>query len=185
MTETAATTTTEAEVTTPPLPDIQLELGKIRGVHSEAVVAVEEAPERDMFWVELKSSALFPVVKLLRDDRALDYNYLADLTCIDYAWETHRFCVTYNLYSYSRQRRIFLRVRVAECEAVPTLTGLFAAADWAEREVYDLFGVTFKGHPNMVRIQLPDDWEGHPLRKDYPTVGRRPVLLYNDVKDVL
>lgn len=185
MSEAVATETTEAEATTPALPDIHLELGKIRGAHSEAVVAVEEAPERDMFWVEVKPSALVSVVKLLRDDRALNYNFLDDLTCIDYAWEEKRFCVTYNFYSHSRLRRLFLRVRVAEGEALPTLTDLFIAADWAEREVYDLFGVTFKGHPNLVRIQLPDDWEGHPLRKDYPTVGRRPVLLYNDVKDLL
>ena len=175
----------EVEATEPALPDIHLELSKIRGAHSEAVLAVEEAPERDMFWVELKPSALVSVVKLLRDDRALDYNSLSDLTCVDYPWQENRFCVTYNLYSYSRMRRLFLRVRVAEGEKVPTLTGLFAAADWAEREVYDLFGVTFKDHPNMARIQLPDDWKGHPLQKDYPVVGKRPVLLYNDVKDVL
>jgi NADH-quinone oxidoreductase subunit C len=183
MSETVANV--EAEATEPALPDIHLELGKIRGAHAEAVVAVEEAPERDMFWVELKPSALVPVVKLLRDDRALSYNFLDDLTCVDRPWEERRFCVIYNLYSHSRLRRLILRVRVPEGEPVPTLTGLFAAADWAEREVYDLFGVTFKGHPNMTRIQLPDDWEGHPLRKDYPIVGRRPVLLYNDVKDVL
>lgn len=176
-------TPTQAPAT--PLPDIRTELQKLKSAHGDAILDVEEAPERGMFWIAVKRRSIAAVAKFLRDDPALDYKLLADLTCIDRPYEERRFTVTYNLYSVNRNRRLFLRVRVSEGEEVPTLSGVFPCANWAEREVWDLFGVPFKDHPDLRRIELPDDWEGHPLRKDYPTVGKRPVLLYNDVKDVL
>jgi NADH-quinone oxidoreductase subunit C len=168
-----------------PLPDIRTELQKIRAAQADAVLDVEECPERDMFWITIRPRALVPVAKLLRDDPALDFKLLCDLTCVDRPYEERRFTVLYNFYSLNRNRRVFLKVQVPEGEKVPTLSEIFPCANWAEREVYDLFGVEFQGHPDLRRIEMPDDWEGHPLRKDYPTVGKRPVLLYNDVKDVL
>jgi len=167
-----------------PSPDIKTELSKIRTAQGDAILDVEERPERNLFWIAVKPRSIVAVAKLLRDDKALDYKLLCDLTCVDRPWEERRFCVTYNFYSLSRNRRLFLRVRVPQGEPVPTLSGLYPAANWAEREVYDLFGVVFADHPDLRRIELPDDWEGHPLQKDYPAVGKRPVLLYNDVKDV-
>jgi NADH-quinone oxidoreductase subunit C len=168
-----------------PLPDIGVEVARIRRAHPDAITDSEEQPARGMFWIAVKPRFIVPVSRLLRDDPELDYKMLCDLTCVDRPETEKRFNVTYNFYSLSRNRRLFLRVRVAEGEAVPTLTGVFASADWAEREVFDLFGVLFEGHPDLRRIELPDEWEGHPLRKDYPIVGKRPVILYNDVKDVL
>ena len=164
--------------------NIQAEVAKIRGAVPEAILHVEEQPERGMFWITVRPRSIQPVLKLLRDDRTLDYKLLADVTCVDRVTERERFNVLYNLYSITRKRRLFLRVRVAEGESVPTASGVFPAADWAEREVYDLFGVTFEGHPDLRRIVMPDEWDGHPLRKDYPIVGKKPVILYNDVKDV-
>lgn len=180
----------QAEETIVPEPaasglNIQTELGKLRSAHGDAILGVTEDVTRNMFWVEVKPRALQGVLKTLRDDRECDFKLLSDLTCVDYPDQAKRFNVLYNLYSISRNRRVFLRVRVAEGEAVPTASGVFASADPAEREVWDLFGVLFEGHPNLTRIMLPDEWQGHPLRKDYPAVGRRPVLLFNDVKDVL
>ena len=168
-----------------PEQDIRTELARIRQASADAVLDVVEQPDRGMFWVNIKPRAIQQVAKALRDDPGCDFKLLTDLTCVDYPWEPKRFNVLYNFYSVTRNRRIFLRVRAAEGEAVPTLSGVYASANWAEREVYDLFGVIFEGHPNLVRIMMPDEWEGHPLRKDYPTVGKRPVILYNDVKDVL
>lgn len=171
--------------TAPAESGIQTELAKIRSAHSEAILSVEEDPGRGMYWVTIKPRSITAVAKQLRDDPALDFKLLCDLTCVDRPDEDLRFTVIYNLYSVTRNRRIFLRVRAGLEDRVPTLSGVFANANWAEREVYDLFGVSFDGHPDLRRIMMPDDWDGHPLRKDYPIVGKRPVILYNDVKDLL
>ena len=164
---------------------IQLELAKIRSAFPDAIVGVEEQPEKGLYWIRVKPRSIVPVAKLLRDDRSLDYKMLADVTCVDRPESEKRFNVVYNLYSVTRNRRIFLRVHVADGEPVPTLAELFPSANWPEREVYDLFGVHFEGHPDLRRIMMPDDWSGYPLRKDYPPVGRQPVILFNDVKDIL
>jgi NADH-quinone oxidoreductase subunit C len=158
------------------------ELERIR----EVVPGMEPEAEADrgVFWINLPKEALCPVVTLLRDDPQLDYKMLTDLFGVDYPDREKRFDILYNLYSLSRNRRVFLRIRVGQEEPVPTISELFPNANWAEREVYDLFGVPFEGHPDLRRILMPDDWDGHPLRKDYPLIGKRSIILYNDVKDV-
>jgi NADH-quinone oxidoreductase subunit C len=158
------------------------ELERIR----EAVPGLEPEGEADrgVFWINIPKEALLSVVTLLRDDPELDYKMLSDLFGVDYPDREKRFDILYNLYSLSRNRRVFLRVRVGEDEPVPTLSEMFPNANWAEREIYDLFGVPFEGHPDLRRILMPDDWDGHPLRKDYPLIGKRSIILYNDVKDV-
>jgi NADH-quinone oxidoreductase subunit C len=171
--------------TAPPLPDIKAEVARIRAAVPDAILSVEEQPERGMFWINVRPRSIAAVAKVLRDDKTLDYKMFCDLFGVDRPEDEKRLNVLYNLYSVSRNRRIFLRVRVADGEAVPTLSGVYPGANWPEREIYDLLGVHFEGHPNLTRILLPEEWEGHPLRKDYPAVGKRPVLLYNDVKDVL
>src|SRR4051794_23631904 len=97
-----------------PVPDIKMELSRIRSAHADAVMDVEEQPARGMFWIGIKPRSIVAAARLLRDDKALDFKLLTDLTCIDRPWEPKRFCVTYNFYSLSRNRRVFLRVRVAE-----------------------------------------------------------------------
>ncbi|MFN3649208.1 MAG: NADH-quinone oxidoreductase subunit C [Armatimonadota bacterium] len=184
MAEQQATDTTAAAPAAPQI-DVSRELERIRAAHPEAVVDVEKDPARGMVWIQIRRRYVVPVLTLLRDDPSLKYTMLADLTCVDKPWEERRFTVIYNLLSIPHNRRIFLRVKAADGEAVPSAVPVHAAADWAEREVWDLFGVKFEGHPDLTRIELPDDWEGHPLRKDYPAVGPQPVILYNDVKDVL
>lgn len=122
--------------------------------------------------VVVKPEAIVRVCQFLRDEPGLEYNFLSSVTGVDLGVETDpRFEVVYHLYSISQHHRIRLKVRVNEDELVPTVTGVWKAADWYERETYDLFGVEFDGHPDLRRIMMPDDYEGHPLRKDFPLRG--------------
>ena len=119
--------------------------------------------------VLVRRDRIVEICKFLRDDPRLAFNHLADLTAVDYLPRTPRFEVVYNLYSLKYRHRIRLKVPLEEHDLwVDSLTGLWAAANFLEREVYDLFGITFRNHPDLRRIMMPDDWEGHPLRKDYP-----------------
>ena len=106
------------------------------------------------------------VLQLLRDDEGFDY--CVDLTAVHYPKNEKQFEIVYILYSFPKNERIRVKTSIAEGEAVPTVTDLWVTADWLEREVFDMFGITFTGHPNLKRILLPDGWKGYPLRKDYP-----------------
>lgn len=136
---------------------------KFDGTVLEAVeflhqVSIRVAPDR-----------IVEVCTFLRDDADAAFNYLSDLTCVHYPMEAARpLEVVYNLYSISRNERVRLKVGLADGAGVDSVTGVWPAANWMEREVYDLFGVVFRNHPDLRRILLPLDWEGHPLRKDYP-----------------
>lgn len=113
---------------------------------------------------------LLDAAQRLRD--ALGYGRFIDLTAVDDPDEEERFELQYLL--YSMDEHLWLRLKVRTEESVPSLTPLFAGANWFERELYDLFGVRFEGHPSLTRILMPDDWEGYPLRKDSP-IGGEPV----------
>jgi NADH-quinone oxidoreductase subunit C len=102
------------------------------------------------------------------------YNFLEDVTCVDWLPAKERFQVTYHILSHSLKQRIRLIALVEEADPViASITSVWPSANFYEREVFDLFGVRFGGHPNMRRIMMPDEWEGHPLRKDYPVEGYR------------
>jgi len=114
---------------------------------------------------------LVRVCRFLRDASDLAFDFLSSVVGVDRLHlpdNSPRFEVVYNLYSIQFKRRLRLKVRVNDGEAVPSVTGVWESANWHEREVADLFGVPFEGHPDLRRILMPDDWEGHPLRKDYP-----------------
>ncbi len=165
--------------------EIDRETELILGQDADAIEEVEEAPHRGMHWIQVRPESLVAAGAMLRDHAECRYNMLCDLFGTDHPYRERRFDILYNLYSLSRNQRLFLRVRVAEGVEVPTLSGVYPNANWCEREVYDLLGVPFKDHPDLRRILMPDDWDGHPLRKDYPLIGRRPVVLFNDVTDIM
>ncbi|MBI4437058.1 MAG: NADH-quinone oxidoreductase subunit C [Candidatus Omnitrophica bacterium] len=164
--------------------------------------------------VILKKERLLEAARVLKEDPALDFNFLMDLTCVDYLvfekspstapstatpsplpffmkpksdpkgeiWERPegaqtRFEVIYHFYSLSKNHRLRLKVPVEEkSPEVASLTSLWASADWFEREVWDMYGIVFKGHPNLKRILLYEEFIGHPLRKDYPVNKRQPLI---------
>ncbi len=119
--------------------------------------------------VQVQREALVEVACFLRDAPDLRFSFLENLCGVDYYGRTPRFEVVYHLLSFANHHRVCLQVGVpADVPTVPSLTGLWPTANWQERETYDMFGITFSGHPSLERILLPDDWQGHPLRKDVP-----------------
>ena len=95
------------------------------------------------------------------------FNFLTDLSAVDWPKRERRFDVVLNLYSFPKNERLRLKVHASEGEPVPSVDAVWPVADWLEREAYDMFGIVFEGHPGLRRILLPDEWQGHPLRKDY------------------
>jgi NADH-quinone oxidoreductase subunit C len=127
------------------------------------------------------------VARFLKEDPRADMNMLMDLTAVDYPGRSPRFEVVAHLYSLSKGHRLRLKARVGgtdgEDAEIDTLTELWASAMWAERECWDLFGVRFKGHPDLRRILMYPEFEGHPLRKDYPADRIQPLVPYREVPD--
>lgn len=120
--------------------------------------------------VTVKKEDIVRIGTFLRDE--LKYNLLTDVTAVDYMGKEPRFMVVYNLYSIPNKDRLRVKAPVTEGDCtIDTVTTVWSSANWLERETYDLFGVTFAGHPDLRRILMTDDWVGHPLRKDYPLQG--------------
>jgi NADH-quinone oxidoreductase subunit C len=144
-----------------------------RGSLGDAIQDVIEF--RGELTIVVDSEKIADICLFFRDTEGLDYNFLADITAVDYYPKTPRFAVCYHLYSMQYGRS--LRVKTYLPEEAPHLAsidGIWPAANFQEREAYDMFGIVFDGHPNLRRILMPEDWEGHPQRKDYP-LGYEPV----------
>lgn len=133
--------------------------------------ALLEAKEfRGEVTVTVKKERILDVLRALRDD--LRYNFLTDVTAVDYLGQDPRFMVVYQLQSIPNKDQLRVKAPVTEADcSIDSVTGLWSTADWLEREVYDLMGINFQNHPNLVRIMMTDEWVGHPLRKDYPLQG--------------
>jgi NADH-quinone oxidoreductase subunit C len=123
--------------------------------------------------VFVKADAIVEVCRFLRDDERFRFDLLSDLTGVDYGIDADpRFCVNYQLTSLPLKLRLRVKVLVPEEAAVvPTVTGVWVTADWHERETFDMFGVEFDGHPDLRRILMPEEFQWHPLRKDFPVRG--------------
>jgi len=125
---------------------------------------------------------LVETLRFLRDQADLRFDYLSNLTGMHWPKREKPFEVVYHLFSITRRHRLTVKVDLAEGEEAPSVTGLWPTADWHEREAFDLFGIRFAGHPDLRRILMPDDWSGHPLRKDYPLEGNPgDHVQYRDV----
>jgi NADH-quinone oxidoreductase subunit C len=117
--------------------------------------------------IMVAKESLLAVGEFLKSEDGGGYTLLTDQTAVDYPKREKRFDVVYHLYSFHRNDRLRLKVLAGDGDKIPSVTSLWPTADWLEREVFDMFGVQYEGHPNLKRILLPDEWVGHPLRKDY------------------
>jgi len=130
--------------------------------------------DRDEMTIWVAREAIREACALLRDDAECAFNYLSDVTCVDWYPSEPRFEVVYQLLSIPKKERVRLKVRLeGTSPSVDSVVPVWPSADFFEREVFDLFGIRFAGHPYLRRIQMPENWEGHPLRKDYPVEGYR------------
>jgi NADH-quinone oxidoreductase subunit C len=113
----------------------------------------------------VKPEAVAPIIAYLRD--VAEFDYLVDITAVDWPKRPERFDLVYILYSFPRNERLRLKTAIADGYRPQSVAGTHLTANWLEREVFDMFGIEFTGHPDLRRILMPDDWQGHPLRKDY------------------
>jgi NADH-quinone oxidoreductase subunit C len=147
-------------------------IAKLTAWNSATVVGAKF--DRDEMSIYLERSSIREACVLLRDDSDCPFNFLADLACVDWFPSEPRFEVVYHLLSIPHKERVRLKVRLeSSSPTLDSVTPVWPAANYFEREVFDLFGVRFAGHPYLRRLLMPEDWEGYPLRKDYPVEGYR------------
>lgn len=148
-------------------------LARIKDQFQEDIVELHQQLGQDT--VIVSRSALVKLARFLKEEPELQYNYLMDLTAVDYFKRKPRFEVVYHFLSLKNRFRVRVKVPVGEPDPeLDSLVSLWPSANWYEREVYDMFGIKFQGHPNLKRILMYPEFEGHPLRKDYPIDRRQP-----------
>jgi NADH-quinone oxidoreductase subunit C len=141
-------------------------VGRLRAKFGAGLVEAIEDRKQAILTVEC--ARLAEISQYLRDEEKFDL--LSDLTAVDWPKREKRFDVVLNLYSFAKNERLRVKARAGDGEEVPSVAGVWPTANWLEREVFDMFGVVFAGHPNLTRILLPDEWQGYPLRKDYDII---------------
>jgi NADH-quinone oxidoreductase subunit C len=162
---------------TPPITDVEQLKGhpalqRLLEWHAPAVQGAKF--DRDEMTITVDRAQIREACALLRDDKEFPFNYLSDVTCVDWYPSEPRFEVIYHLLSIPKKERVRLKVRLdGASPVVESITSVWPGANYFEREVFDLFGIRFTGHPYLRRILMPEDWEGYPLRKDYPVEGYR------------
>ena len=147
--------------------------------------AYEAAPSVDFATVYVPAASLVETCRVLRDTPSLRFNVLVEVTAADYLPREPRFEIVYHLLSVPNAQRLRLKVRVGANDVngvVPTVQSIWPAAGWPEREVWDMFGIVFAGHGDLRRLLMPEDWEGHPARKDYPVQIRKAAQTYEPLE---
>ena len=159
---------------------------KVQERYPDAILDVSDA--RGELTIVVRKDTIYELMAFLKNDSELAYNFLADVTAVDYSamedvlmkYEYARFMVVYHLLSTEMKERLRVKVPVHEKElSIPSVASIWKVANWLERETYDMFGIDFENHPDLRRILMPDDYEGYPLRKDYPLRGRGERETFN------
>ncbi|KAB8143790.1 NADH-quinone oxidoreductase subunit C [Chloroflexia bacterium SDU3-3] len=158
--------------------------------NTTVITRLQQAPEgsvletrefRGELQVRIRPESLIPLVQFLRGDAELSYNFLENVNGVDYLGREPRFEVVYHLLSHTNRHRICLKAGLPESNPhIATITSEWATATYMEREVYDMFGVVFDGHPSLDRILMPEDWNGHPQRKDVPLGYEEVAFTINE-----
>jgi NADH-quinone oxidoreductase subunit C len=157
---------------------------RIKDKFFSEIVDVKEF--RDQVSVSMKREKILEICRYLHDDPDMYMNYLADLCGVDYPDNKFRFEVVYNLFSMKHEHRILIKALLSEDDPmVESVVSVWNGANWHEREACDMYGIVFNNHPDLRRILMPEDWEGYPLRKDYPLKGpEREYKGFEELKEL-
>jgi len=155
-------------------------------INSELTTKIKKTEIRhDQLYINIESEDLLNVALFIKNNENTKFRQLIDITVVDHPENSQRFKVVYLFLSHEFNQRIILSYLINENEVIPSLTSIFPAANWMEREVFDMYGVKFKDHPDLRRILTDYGFEGHPLRKDFPLTGHTEVRYSEDQKKVI
>ncbi len=155
-------------------------------INSELTTKINKSEIRhNQIYVEIDKDDLIDTVLFVKTNKDTKFRQLIDITVVDYPEQTQRFRIVYLFLSHEFNQRMILSYSITENEIIPSLTSIFPAANWMEREVFDMYGVKFKDHPDLRRILTDYGFEGHPLRKDFPLTGHTEVRYSEDKKKVI
>ena len=155
-------------------------------INSELTTKIKRSEiKHEQLYLNINSEDLIDVTLFIKSNKNTKFRQLMDLTVVDYPENAQRFKVVYLFLSHEFNQRIILSYLINENEVIPSLTSIYPAANWMEREVFDMYGVKFKDHPDLRRILTDYGFEGHPLRKDFPLTGHTEVRYSEDQKKVI
>ncbi len=155
-------------------------------INSELATKIKSSQiNHDQLYLNIDSDSLIEVLVFLKNNSSTKFRQLVDITAVDYPEQKQRFKLIYLLLSHELNKRIILSYLVNENEVIPSITGIFPSANWMEREVFDMYGIKFKDHPDLRRILTDYNFEGFPLRKDFPLTGHNEVRYSEDEKKVV
>ena len=155
-------------------------------INSELATKINKTEiKHNQLYIEIDKDDLIDVILFLKTNKNTRFRQLIDITVVDYPEQTQRFKVVYLFLSHELNERIILNYSINENEVIPSLTSIFPSANWMEREVFDMYGVNFKDHPDLRRILTDYGFEGHPLRKDFPLTGHSEVRYSEEKKKVV
>jgi len=155
-------------------------------INSELTTKIKKTEIRhEQLYITIDNEDLIDVTLYIKNNENTKFRQLIDITVVDYPENTQRFKIVYLFLSHEFNQRIILSYLISENEVIPSLTSIYPAANWMEREVFDMYGVKFKDHPDLRRILTDYDFEGHPLRKDFPLTGHTEVRYSEDQKKVI
>ena len=158
----------------------------MKKINSELTTKIKESKiKHEQVYIDLDKKDLIDVILFLKNNKDTRFRQLIDITAVDYPNQSRRFKMIYLFLSHEFNKRILISSLINSNEVVPSLTKIFPSANWMEREVFDMYGINFKDHPDLRRILTDYNFEGHPLRKDFPLTGHTEVRYSEDKKKVI